>query len=174
MTREEKNQMIDDIAGTLSEGDIIYLADISDLDAENTSKLRRLCFSKNISIRVVKNTLLKKAMEKVESKDFTEMYDVLKGNTAILLSDVGNAPAKLIKEFRKKQEKPLLKAAYVEEAIYVGDDKVDVLSNLKSKNELIADVILLLQSPAKNVISGLGSGGQKLAGIIKTLQERSE
>lgn len=173
MTREEKKQMIDSLAGTLSGGNVVYLADISDLDAENTSKLRRICYSSNISLKVVKNTLLRKAMEKVEGKDFSGLYDSLVGNTAIMLSEAGNAPAKLIKDFRKKNDKPLLKSAYIEEAIFVGDDKLDLLVSLKSKDELVADIIMLLQSPAKNVISGLSSGGKKLAGIVKTLQERS-
>lgn len=172
MTREEKNQLIDSLVEKLSASSTVYLTDVSEMTVEKSNRLRRLCFSRDISLEVVKNTLLKKAMERVEDKDFTELYGTLKGNTSIMLAEVSNAPAKLIAEFRKKEERPLLKAAYVEETVYVGDDQLDALTNLKSKNELIADVIMLLQSPAKNVISGLSSGGGKLAGILKTLSER--
>ena len=173
MTKEEKTQAIDQLAGELKEKSIFYLADVSALPVETSNKLRRLCFSKDVSLKVVKNTVLRKAMEKVEDKDFSELYDVLKGNTSIMFSEVGNAPAKLIKEFRKKQDKPILKAAYVEEAVYVGDSKLDELASLKSKDELIADVILLLQSPMKNVVSGLQSSKQTISGLLKALEERS-
>ncbi|MAX79569.1 MAG: 50S ribosomal protein L10 [Crocinitomicaceae bacterium] len=172
MTREEKNKAISDLTETLASKEIIYLADISDLDADTTSKLRRQCFKSDITLQVVKNTLLKKAMESVEGKDFSELYDVLKGNTSIMYCETANAPAKLIKDFRKKAERPILKAAYVQEAVFVGDDKIDALASLKSKEELIADVIMLLQSPTKNVISQLQSGGQKLTGILKALSEK--
>jgi large subunit ribosomal protein L10 len=173
MTKEEKTQAIDQLAGELKEKSIFYLADISELPVETSNKLRRLAFSKEVSLKVVKNTLLRKAMEKVDDKDFSELYDVLKGNTSIMFSEVGNAPAKLIKEFRKKQDKPILKAAYVEESVYIGDNRLDELASLKSKNELIADVILLLQSPAKNVVSGLQASKQTLSGLLKALEERS-
>ena len=171
MTREEKSQVIEALTAKLTEGNIIYLADISGLNAIDTSNLRRACFKANIKLAVVKNTLLAKAMNKSD-KDFGELPTVLKGNTSILLSDTGNAPAKLIKEFRKKSDKPLLKGAYVEEAIYVGDDQLDTLVNIKSKEEVIGDIITILQSPAKNVISALQSGGNKLSGILKTLSEK--
>ena len=171
MTREEKSQVIEALTTKLTEQNIIYLADISGLNALETSNLRRACFKANIKLAVVKNTLLAKAMNKSD-KDFGELPTVLKGNTSILLSDTGNAPAKLIKEFRKKSDKPLLKGAYVEEAIYVGDDQLDALVNIKSKEEVIGDIITILQSPAKNVISALQSGGNKLSGIIKTLSEK--
>ena len=171
MTREEKSQVIEALTAKLTEGNIIYLADISGLNATDTSNLRRACFKANIKLAVVKNTLLAKAMNKSD-KDFGELPAVLKGNTSILLSDTGNAPAKLIKEFRKKSDKPLLKGAYVEEAIYVGDDQLDALVNIKSKEEVIGDIITILQSPAKNVISALQSGGNKLSGILKTLSEK--
>ncbi|SNR60256.1 50S ribosomal protein L10 [Lutibacter flavus] len=171
MTREEKSQVIEALTTKLTEGNIIYLADISGLNALQTSNLRRACFKANIKLAVVKNTLLEKAMEKSD-KDFGELPSVLKGNTSLMVSDTGNAPAKLIKEFRKKSDKPLLKGAYVEEAIYVGDDQLDALVNIKSKEELIGDIITLLQSPAKNVVSALQSGGNKLSGIIKTLSEK--
>lgn len=171
MTREEKSQVIEELTAQLAENANIYLADISGLNAGNTSDLRRACFKANVKLAIVKNTLLAKAMEASE-KDFGELPGVLKGNTSILFSETGNAPAKVIKNFRKKSEKPLLKGAFIEEAIYVGDDQLDALVDIKSREELIGDIIALLQSPAKNVVSALQSGGGKLAGIIKTLSER--
>lgn len=171
MTREEKNQLIDSLAEKLANSNIIYVADISDLNSENTTKLRELCFKRNIQLQVVKNTLLKKAMEKTE-KEFGELYDILNGPTSVMISEVGNVPARLIKDFRKTSERPILKAAYVEEMIFIGDDQLDLLVALKSKNELIGDIIALLQSPVRNVVSALQSGGNKLSGIVKTLSER--
>lgn len=171
MTREEKATVIQDLTTQLADSPIIYLADISGLDAGTTSDLRRACFKANIKLAVVKNTLLAKAMEASE-KEFGQLPETLKGNTSLMLSEVGNAPAKLIKNFRKKSDKPLLKGAFVEEAIYIGDENLDALVSIKSKEEMIGEIIGLLQSPAKNVISGLKSGGGKLAGILKTLSER--
>ena len=171
MTREEKSVVIEALTTRLTEGEIIYMADISGLNALDTSNLRRACFKQNIKLAVVKNTLLEKAMEKSD-KDFGELPSALKGNTSLMFAQVSNAPAKVIKEFRKKSDKPLLKGAYVEEAIYIGDDQLDALVNIKSKEELIGDVISLLQSPAKNVISALQSGGSTLSGILKTLSEK--
>lgn len=171
MTRQEKATVIEDLTAQLADNTTIYLADISGLDALATSDLRRACFKANIKLAVVKNTLLAKAME-ASDKEFGELPEVLKGNTSLMFSEVGNAPAKLIKGFRKKSEKPLLKGAFVAEAIFIGDDKLDTLVNLKSKEEVIGDIVALLQSPAKNVISGLKSGGGKLAGILKTLSEK--
>ncbi|AMC10529.1 50S ribosomal protein L10 [Lutibacter profundi] len=171
MTREEKSQVIEALTTQLTEGNIIYLADISGLNALDTSNLRRACFKANVKLAVVKNTLLEKAMEKSD-KDFGDLPGILKGNTSLMFSETGNAPAKVIKEFRKKSDKPVLKGAYVEEAIYVGDDQLDMLVSIKSKEELIGDIISLLQSPAKNVISALQSGGNKLSGILKTLSEK--
>ena len=156
MTREEKSQVIEVLTTQLAEENIIYLADISGLNALDTFNLRKACFKANVKLAVVKNTLLEKAMEKVD-KDFGDLPNILKGNTSLMISETGNAPAKVIKEFRKKSDKPLLKGAYVEEAIYVGDDQLDTLVNIKSKEELIGEVISLLQSPAKNVISALQS-----------------
>jgi len=173
MTREEKSQVIEQLTAQLSENPTIYLADISGLDAGATSNLRRACFKAGVTLSVVKNTLLSKAMESSD-KEFGELQDVLKGNTSLMLSETGNAPAKVIKEFRKKSEKPLLKGAYIEEAVYLGDNQLENLVNIKSKEELIGDIIGLLQSPAKNVISALKSGGSTIAGIVKTLQERGE
>src|SRR5690606_26543345 len=171
MTREEKALVIEDLTAQLAESPNIYLADISGLNAVATTNLRRACFKANIKLAVVKNTLLAKAME-ASDKDFGELPEVLKGNTSIILSETGNAPAKLIKAFRKRSDRPLLKGAFIEESIYIGDDQLDALVNIKSKEELIGDIIALLQSPAKNVISGLKSGGGKLAGILKTLSEK--
>ncbi len=171
MTREEKSQVIKDLTAQLAETSTVYLADISGLDAGTTSNLRRACFKANVKLSVVKNTLLAKAMEAAE-KDFGELPSTLKGNTSIMIAETGNAPAKVIKEFRKKSEKPLLKGAYIDEAIYVGDENLEALSNIKSKEEVIGDIIGLLQSPTKNVISALKSGGGKLAGILQTLSEK--
>ena len=171
MTKEQKVQEIQDLTDKLSSVKNLYLTDIAGLDAVQTSALRRACFNSNIKLSVVKNTLLEKAME-ASGKDFGNLKEVLKGNTSLMFSDVGNTPAKLIKNFRKKSEKPILKGAYIEEAIYIGDDQIDVLESIKSKEELIGEVITLLQSPAKNVISALQSGRSNISGILKTLSER--
>ncbi|MBN1953081.1 MAG: 50S ribosomal protein L10 [Bacteroidales bacterium] len=171
MTRDEKAKVVENLAQTINESKHFYLADISALNADDTSSLRRKCFEKDIKLIVVKNTLLRKAFEKFEGT-YDELKDVLKNETSVMFTETGNVPAKLIKEFRKKLAKPILKAAYVEECIYIGDDQLERLSSLKSRDELIGDVIGLLQSPAKNVISALQSGGNKLAGIIKTLSEK--
>jgi large subunit ribosomal protein L10 len=171
MRREEKDVIIEDLAQRLNQAKHFYLTDISELNAEETSNLRRKCFEKEISLLVVKNTLLRKAMEKSEG-DFNDLYDILKDSTSIMFCESGNTPAKLIKEFRKSMEKPLLKAAFVEESIYIGDDQLDVLSKIKSKEELLGDLLMLLQSPAKNLVSALASSGSNLAGALKTLSEK--
>lgn len=171
MTKQEKHEIVKNLSEKLNENNIFYLADISELDAETSSKLRRMAFKREVSLNVVKNTLLRKALEAAEGS-YEEFYDVLKGNTSILFSEVGNAPAKLIQEFRKKNKKPILKGAYIEEAIFIGDDKIDTLAQIKSKEELIGDIIMLLQSPAKNVVSALQSGGKTIAGLVKTLSEK--
>lgn len=171
MTREEKSQVIEELTAELASNTNIYLTDISGLNAGTTSDLRRACFKANVRLAVVKNTLLEKAMEASE-KDFGELPSVLKGNTSVMYSETGNGPAKVIKAFRKKSERPLLKGAFIEEAIYIGDDQLDALVEIKSREELIGEIVGLLQSPAKNVISALKSGGGKLAGIIKTLSEK--
>ncbi|TXB65217.1 50S ribosomal protein L10 [Vicingus serpentipes] len=173
MTREEKNQAIEVLTEKVNNANVFYLADIAGLDAESSSKLRRSCFTNNIQIEVVKNTVLRKALERAEG-DYDELYDTLKGNTSVIFAEAGNAPAKLIKDFRKKSEKPVLKGAFIDQAIYIGDQNLDLLVAIKSKEELIGDLIALLQSPAKNVVSALQSSGGKLAGIVKTLSERSE
>jgi len=171
MNRDEKNRIIDNLTDSISQARHFYLADISDLNAEDTSKLRRACFEKEIKLIVVKNTLLQKALEKFEGK-YEGLFDALKSSTSIMFSSVNNMPAKLIKEFRKTGQKPVLKAAFVEESIYIGDDQLDALSGIKSREELLGDLVLLLQSPARNVLSALQSGRNKLAGIVKTLSEK--
>ena len=171
MTREEKNGAIENLKEALAGVKNLYLADISGLDAAQTSALRRNCFKENIQLQVVKNTLLAKAMED-SNQDFGELTDILKGNTSLMFSESGNAPAKVIKNFRKKSDKPILKGAFIEEAIYIGDNQIDALEAIKSKEELIGEIITLLQSPTKNVVSALQSGGGKLSGILKTLSEQ--
>ena len=172
MRKEDKALIIDQIASTLNEYACFYITDTTGMNAEQTSALRRACFKADIKLVVVKNTLLKKALEKSDV-DYSELYPVLTGTTAMMFSNVGNAPAKTIKEFRKGgSEMPVLKAAYVEETFYMGADQLDTLASIKSKNELIADVIALLQSPAKNVVSALQSSGNKLHGILETLSNK--
>ncbi len=173
MRKEDKQVLIDSILSELKACPNFYLTDVSDLNAEKTSQLRRQCFNSGVKMIVVKNALLHKAMQQME-KDYEGLYDVLKGSTALMLCETGNAPAKLIKNFRKTSDRPILKGAFIEECCYIGDDMVDALCNIKSKNDLIADIIALLQSPMKNVISGLQSGGHKLSGILETLSERPE
>ena len=173
MRREEKNVIIDGLVTDLNQTKHFYLTDISELNAEETSNLRRKCFENQIRLMVVKNTLLKKAMEKSDG-DFDELYDVLKDSTSIMFCDTGNVPAKLIKEFRKTMEKPVLKAAFVEESIYIGDNQLDSLSSIKSKEELLADLLTLLTSPATSLASALASNGSKLAGALKTLSEKEQ
>jgi large subunit ribosomal protein L10 len=173
MTREEKAKYIDDLAGELQAASIFYLSDTAELTVEVINNLRRRCFQSNVKMKVVKNTLLVKAMEKIEGKDFGNLKDTLSGATTIMFSEVGNVPAKLIQEFRKKSDKPVLKGAYIEEAIFIGDSQLDALVAIKSKEELLGDLIGLLQSPAKNVVSGLTGAGSKIAGILKTLEERA-
>ncbi|MBK6641961.1 MAG: 50S ribosomal protein L10 [Bacteroidia bacterium] len=171
MKREEKDQIIGSLVEDLSKYNCFYITDISSLTVEKTNQLRRLCFNKQVKINVAKNSMIKKALERMDG-DYSPLFETLKGSSAIMYSDTGNVPAKLIKEFRAKNDRPILKGAWIDSAIFVGDNNLDVLVALKSKNELVADVIALLQSPAKNVISALQSSGQKLAGILKTLEEK--
>ena len=173
MTREEKAKYIDDLAADLASNNVIYLTDTAELTVEAVNGLRRKAFNANISMRVVKNTLLNKAMDRVEDKDFGDLRGTLKGATSIMFSEVGNAPAKLIEDFRKKSPKPILKGAYIDAGIYIGDDQIKNLVAIKSKEEMLGELIGLLQSPAKNVVSGLKGAGGKLAGILKTLEERA-
>lgn len=173
MKKEDKALVIEMIGKTLAEYSCVYLTQTAGLDAEKTSALRRACFKGDVKMLCVKNTLLKKAFE-ASDIDYSGLYDLLHGETTLMLSNTGNAPAKLIKDFRKKGDTlPILKGAFVEETVYVGDDQLETLANIKSKNELIADIVALLQSPAKNVISALqGSAGNKIHGILETLSNR--
>ena len=173
MTREEKSKVIERLTAELADNTNIYMTDTSGLNAIDTSKLRRACFKANIKLSVVKNSLLAKAMEASE-KDFGELNQVLVGNTALMYSEVGNSPAKLIKEFRKKSEKPILKGASIEDTVYLGDDQVSFLANIKSKEELIGEVISILQSPSKNLISALLSSKSTISGVLKTLVDKKE
>ncbi|MDR0845680.1 MAG: 50S ribosomal protein L10 [Tannerella sp.] len=176
MKKEDKSLIIKQLSETLGSYSNFYLTDIEALNASKTSALRRLCYKKDIKLVVVKNTLFKKALESTNT-DYSALNDALKGNTAVMFSEVVNAPARLIKEFTKGVKgdaKPSLKAAYVQECFYIGAENLDTLVNLKSKNELIADVVSLLQSPVKNLISALqSSGGQAIMGVLKTLEERN-
>jgi large subunit ribosomal protein L10 len=164
MKKEEKTQVIEQLLEKLNKNSKIYLADCSSLTVEKVNQLRKECFNKNISIQVVKNTLLKKALERANDSRLADLIPTLKGNTALMFAETSNGPAKIIKDFRKKgNEKPLLKGAFVEETIFIGDDQLEVLASLKSKNELIADVISLLQSPIRRVISGLENKKSEIA-----------
>ena len=174
MKRSEKQAIIDNLKQEINSYSHFYLADISDLNAEKTSQLRRTCFQKEVKLIVVKNTLLKRALDDSD-KEADELLDALKGNTAMMFCNTGNVPAKLIKDFRKKNpklERPVLKAAYVEESVYVGAETLETLATIKSKEELIGDVVTLLQSPAKNVVSALQSSGQTITGLLQTLSEK--
>ena len=171
MKKEEKHEVVLALKETIAEYGNFYITDTANLSVAKVNNIRRKCFENDIIMQVAKNKLIRKAMEASEG-DFSEMFDVLKGSSSILFSKTANAPAKLIKQLRKSGDKPVLKAAYIDSSVFIGDNQLDALVNLKSKEELVADIIALLQSPAKNVISGLQSGGNKLAGIVKTLQER--
>ena len=170
MRKEDKSTIIEQLAATVQEYGHFYLVDTTAMNAVKTSELRRECYKSDIKLMVVKNTLLHKALESLEN-DYSPLYGSLKGTTAVMFTNVANAPAKLIKD-KSKDGIPGLKAAYAEEGFYIGADQLDALIGIKSKNEVIADVIALLQSPAKNVISALQSGGNTLHGVLKTLGER--
>ena len=171
MRRQEKESIIENLTEQINNASHFYLTDISELNAADTSNLRRKCFEKEVELVVVKNTLLKRALEKSEG-NFEDLYDILKNSTSIMFCETGNVPAKLIKDFRKVHERPVLKAAFVEASIYLGDEQLEALSSLKSKDELIGDVLALLQSPMTNLLSALQSGGNNLAGALKTLAEK--
>jgi large subunit ribosomal protein L10 len=171
MRKEEKHEVVLALTETIAEYGNFYITDTANLSVAKVNDIRRKCFENDIKMQVAKNKLIRKAMEASEG-DFSELFDVLKGSSSILFSKSANAPAKLIKQLRRSGDKPVLKAAYIDSAVFIGDNQLDALVNLKSKEELVADIIALLQSPAKNVISGLKSGGNKIAGIVKTLQER--
>jgi len=175
MTKEHKTLVIEELAAKFVDSKYFYVTDCSELTVEKVNNLRRACFDKGIKLKVVKNTLIKKALDKAtetNQHDYTELFPVLKGASALMFTEAGNVPAKLIKEFRKDNEKPVLKAAFIESDVYVGDDQLDTLSNIKSKEELIADVVLLLESPMKGLIGALQSGGNTVSGLLKALEER--
>jgi large subunit ribosomal protein L10 len=171
MNKEEKYDLVLALTEQMKEFGNFYITDTSDLTVAKVNNIRRQCFEADITMQVAKNSLIKKAME-AAGGDFSEIYDVLKGSSSILFSKSATAPAKLIKQLRKKGDKPLLKAAYIDSAVFIGDNQLDALTKLKSKEQLIGEIVGLLQSPAKNVISALQSGGNILAGVVKTLQER--
>ena len=171
MRRDEKSDIINSLAETLKEYSHFYLTDTAQLNAADTSDLRRKCFENQIKLVVVKNTLLKRALEQA-GLECGELFPVLKGSTAVMFSNNGNTPAKMIKEFRRSHPKPLIKGAYIEESVYVGENLLDTLVALKSREELIGDIIMLLQSPAKNVISALQSGGSTIHGVLETLSKK--
>lgn len=173
MKKEDKDIIIDSLTEQLKKYNNFYITDVSTLNVEKTNKLRRLLFAKDIKFTMAKNTLIKKAMER-SGNDYEQLFPVLKGSSSIMFSEVANTPAQIIKAFRKTSDRPVLKGAYIDTAIFVGDNQLDALVSLKSKNELIGEVIGLLQSPAKNVISALKSGGNTLAGLVKTLSEKPE
>lgn len=174
MTREEKSTIINDLREKFVSNDYFYIADSSQLTVEQVNNLRALCFEKGVEMKVVKNTLARKALEQdAETKGFDGLYEALKGPTTLMFSETGNVPAKLIKEFRKSHDKPVLKAAYIDSDIFIGDEQVDILAALKSREELIGDVILLLQSPIKNVLGSVQSAGQTISGLLKALEERA-
>ena len=171
MTREEKNQAIEELQAMLQDTNVVYLTDASSLNSADTTKLRGECHKADIKLQVVKNTLLRIAMERTEGREYGDLMDVLKGQTALMTGSVGNAPAKLIKEFRKNSERPILKGAYVEEAVYIGDDQLKALTEIKSKDELLGELVGLLQSPMRNVLGALQSGGNTISGLVKSLSE---
>jgi large subunit ribosomal protein L10 len=174
MTREEKSKIIDELSAKFAENTHFYITDASGFTVGQVNTFRRMCFKSGIEYKVYKNTMIQKALEKQEGVDYTPLFETLTGFSGVMFSkEVGNTPAKVIREFRKKLEgKPVLKAASIDSALFIGDENLNMLSELKSKNELIGEVISLLQSPAKNVISALLSGGHKVAGLVKALEER--
>lgn len=171
MKVEQKSHIVDELVKDLAAYEHVYITDMSGFTVEAVNQLRRICFRRDVKMKVVKNTLLKRAMDQAEA-DYSELYPALVGATSIMLANTGNLPARIIKEFRAKNQKPLVKAAFIEQTVYMGDDQLDALCNVKSREELIGDLVALLQSPAKNVVSALQSGGGKLAGIVKTLSEK--
>jgi len=174
MTRDNKATVVEELKVKLAEASSFYITDSSELNVAEVNALRGLCFEKGIELKVVKNTLVKKALESLsEDGKYDELYGSLAGPTSLMFSEVANGPAKVIEQFRKSHDKPVLKAAYIDSSIYLGDDAVKELAALKSKEELIGDVIMLLQSPIKNVISALNSGGSTIAGLVKALEEKA-
>jgi len=175
MTKQEKNQVLEELTEKFAANPIFYITDASTLTVESINKFRRKCFEKGIEFRVAKNTLIRKALEANSSADYTGIYESLNGPTSVMFSSVANLPAKVLKDFRENADKPILKSAYIDSSVFIGDNQIDMLTKLKSRNELLGDIIGLLQSPAKNVISALvGSGGGKVTSLVKTLSERPE
>ncbi len=175
MTKAEKTSVIEELAEKFVDSKYFYITDCSELNVETINDLRRACFKEDIQLKVVKNTLIRKALERAADKNeenYDDVYNILKGSSALMFTETGNAPAKLIKKFREENDKPLLKAAFVESEIYVGDNQIDSLINIKSKEELIGDVMLLLQSPIKNLVGSLQSGSNTIGGLLKALEER--
>ena len=175
MTRADKATAIAELKEKFSNSSFFYVTDSSTLTVEEINKLRGMFFEKGVEMKVVKNTLVKKALEnEPEEKGYTKIFDALKGPTAILFTDVANAPARVIEEYRGDNERPILKAAYIDTDVYLGDDQLKSLASLKSKEEMLGEVITLLQSPATNLISALKSGGSTISGLLKALEERGE
>ena len=174
MTFEEKKDVVANLQHKFREHNFFYILDSSELSVAEVNKLRSMCYERGIHFQVAKNTLVEKAFNELEDDHFSDLYQVLKGPTSLMFSEVSNLPAKVVKEFRKEHDKPVLKAAFIETDVYLGDEKLEQLSALKSKEELIGDIISLLQSPPKNVINALQSSGHKLSSILKTLSEKSE
>lgn len=175
MTKTQKAEAVEFLKGKFSNTDFFYITDASTMTVEEVNKLRAACYEKGVEMKVVKNTLARKALEAgAEEKNYAELYEALKGPSAIMFTDTANAPAKLIKEFRGDNERPIIKAAYIDSSVYLGDDQIDALSNIKSKEELLGEVIVLLQSPIKNVLGSLQSGGNTISGLLKALEERGE
>ena len=175
MTREEKTSVISELKEQFENSPYFYFTDSSTLTVEEVNKLRALCYEKGVEMKVIKNTLAIKALTpNADEKGFTPLMEILKGPTTVMFAETANIPAKVIKEFRRKSNRPILKAAYIDSGIFIGDEQVDALASLKSKEELIGDVILLLQSPIKNVLGSLQSGGNTIAGLIKALEERAQ
>jgi large subunit ribosomal protein L10 len=175
MTRAEKTAVIEELKSKFESSQFFYVADSSALPVEKINNLRGLFFEKGIEMRVVKNTLVKKALESFgEEKNYAPLYDTLAGPTSIIFSDVANAPARVIKDFRKDNERPLIKSAYIDSSVFVGDDQIDALAKLKSKEELLGEIVTLLQSPIQNLVGALNSGQNKVTGLLKALEERGE
>lgn len=175
MTKEQKTAVIEELSQKFVDSKYFYITDCSELTVEKVNQLRRLCFEKEIGLRVVKNTLIRKALEKAGEENgnkYDDIYASLKGSSALMFTETGNAPAKLIKDFREDNEKPLLKAAYIDTDIFVGDDQIETLASIKSKEELIGDIVLLLESPMKNLVGALQSGGNTISGLLKALEEK--
>ena len=174
MTRAEKTTAIEELKQSFQDNQYFYITDSSALTVEQVNNLRRLCHEKGVTMKVVKNTLAKKALEAIgEDGHYSELWDALKGPTAVMFSETANVPAKLIKEFREKHDKPILKAAYIDSDVFLGDDQLDVLKSLKSKEELVGEIVILLQSPIKNLVGALNSGSSTIAGLVKALEERA-